>query len=394
MRYEVRGLRGADLDTLDIQAVDVSDARRLAQEQNLRVLSIRSINTPGARKSRFDLRLFSEELAELLDAGLSVVEAIEALASREDAQAGTMHQAYGALLKTMREGHTFSVALERLPEFFPPLYVGLIRAAESTSGLHDALTRYIEYSGRFEALRSKVVSALIYPAILLTVGGGVIAFLLGFVVPRFAAVYKGTGRPLPTLSAWLLEWGTFVSQHGVAVGLSAATLAAALLGSLYLSWRQGRVERLLAMVPPVQRRVQLFRLSRLYLTVGTLLNGGMPAVQALLLARGVAGSGPQATAIDATIEAIRRGESLTAAMSAQALTTPVSIRLLRAGEGTGRIGDMFVRAGRYHDNELGRWVERFSRSFEPILMSLIGIIVGGVVVLLYMPIFDLVGNFR
>jgi general secretion pathway protein F len=157
--------------------------------------------------------------------------------------------------------------------------------------------------------------------------------------------------------------------------------------------RSGQLERLATLVPGAAQRIHLFRLSRLYLTVGTLLNGGMPLVQALTLSQGVV-SGAHRVQLDATIDALRRGGGISASLEHHQLTTAVSSRLLRAGEGTGRMGDLFIRAGRYHDNELGRWVDRFSKSFEPLLMSAIGIVIGGIVILLYMPIFDLAGSFR
>jgi general secretion pathway protein F len=240
-------------------------------------------------------------------------------------------------------------------------------------------------------LRSKVLSALIYPAILLLVGGTVIAFLLGFVVPRFATVYRGTGRQLPLLSNLMLEWGSFVSAHRWGLAALAIALAGFVTAVVAQGLRNGGLERLSATLPGIGRRVQLFRLSRLYLTVGTLLNGGMPAVPALLLCQGVAGP-DLANRLVAAVDALRRGSSISGALVEQHLTTAVSLRLLRAGEGTGRIGDIFIRAGRYHDNELGRWIDRFSKAFEPLLMAFIGLVVGAIVILLYLPIFDLAGS--
>jgi general secretion pathway protein F len=393
MKYEVRGLRLGAVESLCVEAMNPLDARRMAAEQAIEVLSVRRVREHHwQRRQRFDLSLFSQELAELLDAGLSVVEAVETLGQQQQRD-NDASKVYRELVKLLRQGQTFSSALETLPGHFPPLYIGLIRAAEKTSDLKGALQRYLEYSGRLDNLRNKIVSALIYPGILFTVGGGVIVFLLAFVVPRFATVYRGAGRDLPFLSSLLLDWGSFVSGHGY--GLGAALLAGAVAAAAWFvhARRTGGLEKLAALLPGVQHRIHLFRLSRLYLTVGTLLNGGMPLVHALTLSQGVVG-GAHRRNLDATVEALRRGAPISASLDEHHLTTPVSSRLLRAGEGTGRMGDLFIRAGRYHDNELGRWVDRFSKSFEPVLMSLIGIVIGGIVILLYMPIFDLAGSFR
>jgi general secretion pathway protein F len=391
MKFEVRGLRRGAVESLAIDAPNANDARRLAAEQQLEVLTVKPQSETWRRGQRFDLSLFSEELAELLDAGLSVVEAVDTLAQQQGHH--DTAKIYRELERSLRQGQPFSSALEKMPHHFPALYVGLIRAAERTSDLHGALMRYLEYSGRLDALRNKITSALIYPGILMTVGGGVIVFLLTFVVPRFSSVYHGAGRELPFLSSMLLQWGSFVSKHTTALALATAALVAIAAFWYVRARRSGALEQALNLLPGVQYRVRLFRLSRLYLTIGTLLNGGMPFVQALSLSQGVVGGTHQAQ-LAATAEALRRGGSISASLEAHQLTTAVSSRLLRAGEGTGRMGDLFIRAGRYHDNELGRWVERFSKSFEPILMAVIGVVIGGIVILLYMPIFDLAGSFR
>lgn len=391
MQFEVRGLRQGVVETLMVDAASEDDARIKAQGLHVQILSIRPVQSL-LRNRKFDLTLFSQELSELLDAGLSTVEALETLADREGAQTVDGH--VSAELRThLRQGLAFSAALEKMPQCFPPLYVGLIRAAERTSDLHGALGRYLEYSGRLDALRAKITSALIYPSILFVVGGGVIVFLMGFVVPRFASVYHGSGRQLPAMSAMLLEWGSFASQHRY---LLASVFILVLTGAVITvvsAYRQGRIESLLGWLPSLQGRIRLFRLSRLYLTVGTLINGGMPIVQALQLSRDIM-PGQERQHLDATIEALRRGESLTNALQRFQLTTAVSVRLLHVGEGTGRMGDLLIRAGRYHDAELGRWVERFTRTFEPVLMAVIGLLIGGIVILLYMPIFDLVGSLQ
>lgn len=391
MNFELRVLRAGVVETIAVDAPNADDARRQAAAQRLEVLSLRAARPSWRRAPAFHLGLFAQELAELLEAGLSVAEAVETLSHQQNRP--DLRRVHDDLLRSLRQGLTFSAALERMPDCFPPLFIGLLRAAERTSDLRGALQRYLDYSGRLDALRNKVVSALIYPSVLMLVGGGVVLFLMSFVVPRFAAIYRDGGRDLPLLSRLLLEWGAFAATHAQGLTLTAvAALVALAVGAVH-GYRSGGLERLVALWPGVRHRIRLFRLSRLYLTVGTLLNGGMPLVQALGLARGVVG-GLHGSLLDAAIEDLRRGGGVAESLQRQQLTTTVSERLLRAGEGTGRIGDIFIRAGRYHDNELGRWVDRFSRLFEPVLMAAIGIVIGGIVILLYMPIFDLAGSFR
>ena len=295
------------------------------------------------------------------------------------------------LLEALREGKRFSVALEQQPEHFPVLYVGLMRAAERTSNLAESLGRYLEYRNRLDAVRGRVVSALIYPAILAVVGLVVTAFLLGYVVPRFAGVYQGTGRELPWLSQQLIGWGGFAAQHGRLLTIAAlAMVAAAIVGGRFW-WISGGVQRLLRRLPGVAPTVITFELARLYLSLGTLLEGGLPILQALRLAEGLL-SPETLLRYRAASAAIGRGESLSQAFVANGLATPVALRLLRVGERGGRLGEMLGRAARFHDGEIARRVDIFARSFEPLLMAAIGLVVGTIVVLLYLPIFDLAGS--
>ena len=134
-------------------------------------------------------------------------------------------------------------------------------------------------------------------------------------------------------------------------------------------------------------------MTRLYLTLGMLLEGGLPITQALALARGTLG-GSQSSVLDGATREIVNGESLSDAFERAGLTTPVAARFMRVGERSGRLGEMLNRSARYYDGEISRWIERFTRTFEPLLMTAIGVVVGLIVVMLYMPIFDLAGSFQ
>lgn len=389
MRFEVRALGGDQVQTLIVDALDEGEARRLLAARQLTALSV--TRARSRRGSRFDLSLFAQELIELLDAGLELAEAIEALDARGGH--GESQRVTRALLARLREGQSFSQALGAADEDFPPLFIGLVRAAERTSHLQDALSRYLEYRNRFDALRQRISSALIYPMVLLGVGGAVSLFLLGYVVPKFASVYRGGAHKLPLLSRAMLDLGNFVASNA---SLVASSLLLLLGGGGYLlhrAWQRGQLEAALRHLPGLGPRIERFRITQLYLALGTLLNGGLPALQALSLAEGVATPAmlPRLRTVGG---ALRRGEAVTDALLAAGLVTPVALRLLRAGERSARLGEMFIRAARHHDAELGRWVDRFSRLFEPLLMAAIGVTVGVIVVLLYLPIFDLAGSLQ
>jgi general secretion pathway protein F len=392
MRYAVRALGSAGIVTMAVEAADADAARQQLAEQDLRPISVAAAGIAWpAQKSKFPLALFSQELLALLEAGLTLAEAIEALCDKE-ARAET-RQVLERLLQSLREGRRYSAALEQQPEHFPVLYIGLMRAAERTSNLPESLARYIEYRGRLDAVRSRVVSALIYPAILAVVGLAVTAFLLGYVVPRFAGVYQGTGRELPWLSQLMMAWGNYAAQHGRMLAFAAVTLLGAAIFGGRAWWASGGPQRLARRLPGVATTVITFELARLYLSLGMLIEGGLPILQALRLAEGLLSPETLVRYREATA-AIGRGENLSQAFESAGLATPVALRLLRVGERGGRLGEMMGRAARFHDGEIARRIDVFARTFEPLLMAAIGLVVGTIVVLLYLPIFDLAGSLR
>lgn len=393
MQFAVRTL-AADL-TIASQVVDApneADARRQLEARGLFVSAVEPLRAGGlgrARGGKLSLVLFSQELLALLTAGLGIVEALEALQEKESNPA--THAVLARLLAGLREGKRYSAVLAEQPELFPPLYIGIVRAAEGTSDLPRSLSRYIDYQQRIDMVRSKVISAAIYPVILLAVGGGVSLFLISYVVPRFAQVYQGAGRNLPWMSQLMLGWGQFAGAHANALLAAAAVLAVALVLGVRHMLASGALARLVARLPGIGERVRIYELSRLYLTLGMLSEGGIPIVHAVDTVQAMVSPAVRAGLVAARAD-IESGLPLSEAFERHGLTTPISLRMLRVGERTGDMGPMLTQSATFYDGEITRWIERFTRTFEPLLMAAIGLVVGAIVVLLYMPIFDLAGD--
>ncbi|QNA88442.1 type II secretion system F family protein [Massilia sp. Dwa41.01b] len=389
MQFAVRTLApDLSISSLVVDALDETDARRQIEAQGLFVSDIAPAGGAVARTRgpKLSLVLFSQELLALLNAGLGIVEGLEALLEKEANPAA--RAVLERLLAGLREGKRFSSVLASQPQLFPPLYVGIVRAAEGTSDLPRALSRYIDYQQRIDTVRAKIVSASIYPVILLCVGGGVSTFLIGYVVPRFAEVYQGAGRNLPWMSQLLLEWGQFAASHGTAVLLTLGTAVAAAVLGVRRMLRSGGITRLLARLPGIGERARIYELSRLYLTLGMLLEAGITIVGAIETVGPMVSGSLRAALTNARL-AIESGRPLSDAFEAHGLTTPISLRMLRVGERTGDMGPMLTQSAAFYDGEISRWIDRFTRTFEPLLMAAIGLVVGAIVVLLYMPIFDL-----
>jgi general secretion pathway protein F len=393
MQFAVRTLApDMSIANLVVDALDAQDARRQVEARGLFVSAVEPARGAGIARSRgakLSLVLFSQELLALLSAGLGIVESLEALLEKESAT-GT-RAVLERLLGGLREGKRFSAVLAAQPTLFPPLYVGIVRAAEGTSDLPRSLTRYIDYQQRIDTVRAKIVSASIYPVILLMVGGGVSGFLIGYVVPKFADVYQGAGRNLPWMSQLMLDWGQFASSHGTAILTGAALVLAGLVAAVRHLRRSGGMGRLLRRLPGIGERARVYELSRLYLTLGMLTEGGITIIGAIDTVQQMV-SPHLAKNLAAARASIESGQPMSNAFEANGLTTPISLRMLRVGERTGEMGPMLTQSAAFYDGEIGRWIDRFTRTFEPLLMAAIGLVVGAIVVLLYMPIFDLAGD--
>lgn len=393
MRYHVKALNkdGAVL-ALTLDAASVQDAWQIASGQGLSVLSAQTERNLFARmfegRSSFPLSLFCQELKVLLAAGINLVDALDTLAERE--QKSRMGVVLERLAGLLRVGRTLADAMERIPEAFPPLFSASVRASETSGEIVEALGRYLAYQGQVDAIRKKVVSASVYPAMIILFGGLVLLFMLGYVVPRFSAIYADRGDAVSFASRMLLQWGSFVSAHGYEIAAYAGT--GAVVAVLWLRQASVRAWLLagLRRIPAIGRVLQIFFLARLYRTLGMLLRGGIPAVSALEMASGVLEPGLRSR-LEAARDAIREGLPLSEAFHRHGLTTPVAMRLLRVAEQTGSMSEMLESAAAFHEEELARAVDLFTRLFEPALMMVIGLLVGAVVLLMYMPIFELAG---
>lgn len=397
MWYQVKVI-GSDerLRTLAMEAPGRAEAARRACADGSALIGVRPhlaglLFAPREHKSRFPVVMFSQELLALLEAGLSLAEALETLVEKE--RQPQTRDTLSALIAAISEGHSFGAALERSPAAFPPLYVAAVRASEKSGGLTEALARYVGYQTQVDAVRAHVISASIYPLLLAGVGAMVMMFLLLYVVPRFSSVYLEMGLQLPLLSRLLMQWGQAVEQHGAALLSGALLCAGAAWHAARLPAGRRWLQRRLRALPGIGPRLRVAQLTRFYRCLGMLLRGGTPLLPALQSA---------AELLDVSLReqlslaaaGVREGQALSAAMERQGLSTAVASRMLRVAERTGRMGEMMERLAAFYEEDTARWVARFTRSFEPVLMAVVGLLVGAIVLLMYFPIFELAGSIQ
>ena len=391
MRLQLKMFRDKDgVKALECEAAGIEDARAIYAAQGWVVLSVKPLlagwSSTTAARNRFPLLFFAQELHSLLDAGLTLVESIEALRDKEPE--APVRRVLADLSDNLRMGLSFSRALQRHEEIFPALFRAAIEASEQTGEVGEALARFITYEQQFQTLRNRLGSALIYPVLLTALGTLVTAFLLAYVVPRFSVVFADRLEEMPVLSATVIRFGMLISTHPLFAALAAAATLA-VIGFVVTRksvrvWAVGYAWDL----PVLGVRLRQYQMARLYRSLGLLLRGGIPALRAMEMVR-VLLSVAAREGLERAMVSVREGHPLSASLREQSLTTSVADRLLAAGERTGRMGEMLERAADFLDEEVGRFLDRLIRLAEPLMMVVIGIIVGGIVMLMYLPIFEL-----
>jgi general secretion pathway protein F len=392
-------MANGNVQAISLNASDSASACVRAARDGMQVLTCTPQSRPTSltRNSQvsehigLDIANFSFELSSLLAAGLSVMEALQTLATKEN-----VIQSRAAILdivKGISEGLPLSAALQRIPGRYPPLLIATVSASEQTGDLGTALRRYAEHQLTIKALRDKVVGSAVYPVLLLAVGCLVILFLMTVVVPKFAVLIESTRHELPWTSQLLMSWGRFAAKHSweivvFGLGMLLATFAA---GNYMLRFggKSGWIESI-PLIGPTMRK---FRHAQLYRTTGMLVRGGIAAPRALQLSSTLLGDADRKR-LNQAIQFIHEGRSLSNSLEGAQLADPVASSMLAVAERTGALAEILERIAQFHESRLQRSVEMTSRLFEPLLMIFIGLVVGAIVVLMYLPIFDLASSLQ
>lgn len=403
MRFELTVYRDPQgVSELSLDAANLTDARQQAEAQGYKIIAAKPFKVGGGLSlaglsrfsgARFAVPLFCQELLALLDAGMGLVESIDILArkAKQDEARNILRE----LQRLVGEGRGFSRALEGVTGAFPPLFVATARSAERTGDINEALRRYLAYTRQINVVRDKMFAAAVYPVLLVVIGSLVVVFLMSYVVPRFSKVYEDIGRDhLPLLSRWLMHWGQWVGEHSVRFGLGFLVLCAAFMYGLTRPALRVWVAQKLWQLPVIGGQLRIYQLARFTRIVAMLLKGGVPLVTALDMTDDLLRQPALQNGLAAAKAAIREGRAVSDAFGQHGLATEVGTRLLMVGERSGELGEVMEKTAGFYDEEISRTVEWVSRLFEPLLMIFIGLLIGGIVILMYLPIFELAGSLQ
>ena len=391
-RLQTQGSSAVVEEVLPAASADELRAR-LAAAGNV-VLGI-STATPAwtawaARGQAFDVAWWCRELETLLRAGMSPVEAIETLATGR-AESGERARVHAQLLQALHQGAALSRAM-RTTGVFPEVLLAGVTASERTSTLAGALADFLRYDELLQRLRRQVVSAALYPALVTGLGGAIAAFLLLYVIPRFSRMYGSFHGTLSGPTEFVLGLSRVMRDHGWLIAL---LMAAALVG-LAVAWRSGAAPRALLQaaqaITPLRRQLDHYRLAQLYQALALLVRGGYTVDEALQVAAGMALGDDMAARVRHARGQVALGKPVSAALSAASLTDPIIERLLAVGERSGSFAQILQTIAERHSATFTTFVERGTRLLEPVLLLAVALAVGSLVVMMYMPIFDIAGG--
>lgn len=394
VQFKVRTFRtGKGFITRSVQAEDEAQVRADLKREGERLVSLEREGmwlcaAFGQRlQRRFSVELFARELLTLLEAGMTLVEAVEVLVSK--ARDEGSRPVLMRLRRCLSEGLTFSVALIHQPEVFSSLFIATVRSSEKTGALPEALMRFLAYVANINLVRNKLIGASIYPLILLGVSAGLIVFMAVYVVPRFSRIYSDMGNRLPWVSRLMVEWTETLASHGWEV--AGLTVAALVVGSTLIFRGNFRlcIVRMLWRVPAIGHRVRMYELARFTRTLSMLLDGGVAFVPALRMTTDVLHQPALKVAVQDACERVGAGCSVSESFAATGLATDVGVRLLMVGERSGDLAGMLQRIANMYDKEIEIAIEWMSRLLEPAMMIVIGGLIGAVILLMYLPIFEL-----
>jgi general secretion pathway protein F len=361
---------------------------RIGSTKQQTILS-REIEWPWRKKRvrRKDLLIFTQELHTLVRAGFPLDRSLAVLSQLAESPA--MSEVIQDVLKEVKAGKSFSEALAKHPGVFPKVYANMVKAGEAGGVLEEILGRLATYLVSSDDLRSYIVGALIYPVLLSTVAVASITILTVFVVPRFTAIFQDMGVPLPLPMAVLRALSDFLTGYWWLVVISIF-----LTGYYFKRFRESEAGRMkwdrwllrIPLVGVVLRKVEVARFSR---SLGTLLHGGVPLLQAMTIVREILGNQGIAAAIEPIRNGIKKGEGISQPMKQSGVFPPLAMHLIEVGEESGKLDSMLIQVGEVYDVEVRNSIKNLIAFFEPALILVMGIVIGTIVVSMLLAIFSI-----
>ena len=331
--------------------------------------------------------VFNQELATLLRAGMPLVQSLDLLKRRVTAPA--FRTILDDVHERVRAGAALSDAFAAHGALIPSIYTASLVAGERSGNLDAVLRRFVEYTRIIATVRRKTLSALIYPAILTVLASAVVAIIVLWAVPEFSEFYASFGAQLPLVTRIIVAVSNGIRGHYLLILLAVVVLVGGFVSWVRQPGQQAKFDRVVLQVPFVGEIAAKFATSQMARTLATLLGGGLPLVNALDIASKSVGNQFIARELDHVGARVREGVSFATAMEARGVFPEVAVKMTEVGESTGALQDMLNTVADFYDEEISTNMERFVTLVEPVLLVAMGIVIAGLLLALYMPLFQL-----
>ncbi|MBM3864022.1 MAG: type II secretion system F family protein [Verrucomicrobia bacterium] len=350
----------------------------------------------GGRVKPKNLMIFTRQIATLIDSGLPLLRSLTVLEKQEPNP--VLKSTINNLAESVQGGSTFSESLAMHPRIFNKLYVNMVKAGELGGVLEIVLKRLAEYEEKAQKLKNKIVSAMVYPVIVMFIAVAILIFLMVFIVPKFKEMFASTDQELPLISQ--IVFGTsefFLSRPLFLPNIVFVFIAFGILAFLFNIWgntKGGRqtIDALKLRLPilgDIQRKSAVSRFSR---TLGTLVTSGVPILQALNITRDTAGNVVLSQAIEKVHEAVKEGETIVTPLQASGVFPTMVISMVDVGEETGQLPEMLLKVADVYDDEVDNAVTSLTSILEPIMIVILALIVGSVVFALFLPLIKMIST--
>ena len=344
----------------------------------------------GGKVNGKTLTLFTRQLATLIEAGLPLLRSLTTLARQE--RNPVMRTTMTQLSEAVESGGTFSEALAQHPRIFDKLYVNMVKAGELGGVLEIVLTRLSEFQEKSQKIKGKVMTAMVYPVVVLVIAAAILTFLLIAIVPKFQQIFQDAlpGKPLPGVTLFVIACShMLVDQWYIPV----AVIALCVVGYKALSSTASGtmlLDRIALRIPVFGDLTSKTAISRFARTLGTLISSGVPILQALNITRDTAGNSVVANAINKIHDSVKEGESVVGPMETSGVFPPMVTSMVQVGEETGQLPDMLVKVADVYEGEVDNVVTGLTSILEPIMIVMLAVIVGTIVIALFMPMVGLI----
>jgi len=381
-----------------VEAPNAEELRKRLQAEGLQVLEVtedrKAPRVPAGGYGRVklsDLAIFARQFSTMLDAGVSLIRCLDVLQAQTNN--ARLRKILMDLSARVESGESLSRSMARHPKAFSQLIIGLIRAGEVGGVLEESLQRIAAFLEKDVELRRKIRSALTYPVIVLLAAIGIVIFLVSWLVPQFASLFKELGiKELPAPTQFLVDLSALFTQRWYVVII--AVVAILIAYKLFVSTRVGRrvADRVKLRVPvfgPLHHKIVMARFSR---TMGTLLASGVPILQAMETVAGVVGNSVVSDAVIESRARIREGEKIADPLQRSKMFPPMVVHMVSVGEESGSLDHMLNKIADFYENEVEMTIASLTAAIEPVMIVLLGFIVGFIVISMFLPMIEVISN--